>query len=154
MSNQMNQQILTDRKRSLYDEVFERSYKISDLVPVEEVDEDADSWDDVSDDDLDAEIMEALRHAGPAEEHDGLIREYAIALWMSDLPRVSMDDMVFETMEEAVDDFYWPKKMDRYELEDLLWEKDETYGYPEAHGVAEAAYIDKFDPRSEKYDSL
>jgi hypothetical protein len=136
-------------KKNLYAEVARKTYEMGDLIPPEDVDEEAETWEEVSDDDLDQAMMDALDHAGPSERCDGAIRECAVKLYLADLPRAPMRDLAFDSMEKAVENGYWPYKMDHRECEELLWETEEFPAYNEAYQTAARAYSDMMDPREE-----
>ena len=145
-------------KKAAYRAVYESNYLITTLIDPEEVDENADSWDDVDDDKLDDELHHAVDvQMSENNQYGGLIKELAIKIWLSEMPRVKLDDLVFETEEKALENEYWPYRVSSMEAESMLHKLVSfdrldipNSAFEEASGVVQAAALDKMDPRVHK----
>jgi len=143
------------KRKETYSEVYQDGYELSALIGPSDVEETADSWDDISDEELRAEIRECLTVANQERQYEGCIRDLAVTMWRNGLPRVSMDDMAFDDPETAVEKGYWPNSMDKWTCEEILFERDiPTDVRQEAWEVVSAAIADKLNPRVEKFASL
>jgi len=146
---------------TVYDQVYEVTYEISDLIDPSEVTDEAETWSDVDSDDLDHEISECVTVKNQERGMNGMLNELAIVFYMESLPRVSLDDLVYDTEEQALKNGYWPKRMSNYEAESVLTElhwddeiKIPQEAFNEASWVIDSAYCDRLDPRRSRRDSL
>jgi len=137
----------TDAKQA----AAEQAEPINMLINVSDIDESADSWDDISDEQIRQEITQSLDVISSERQYEGLIRDLAVTMWRSDPPRAPMGALVFETERAAVENGYWPNSMNKWEVEEILFELDiPTDVYNEAWEVVSMGVSDKMNPREEK----
>jgi len=145
-------------KRDAYDDVHESAYPIHDLIGPSDVSDDATSWSDVSDRDMDREVSRATEVVRSEGQYSGIARDLAVTVWIADLPRAPMSDLAFEDRREAVANGYWPYDMDIVEVREIVSEQFDRHdmqyrgAHEEAYGVITAAYADKLDPRADYGD--
>lgn len=145
----------------VYNDVYEVTYEISDLIDPSEVTDEAETWSDVDPDDLDQEISECITVKNEERGMNGMLNELATIFYMESLPRVSLDDLIYDTEEEALKNGYWPNSMTNYEAESILTELrwNDEFEIPQdavmkASWVIDSAYSDRLDPRRSRGDSL
>jgi hypothetical protein len=67
----------------------------------------------------------------------GIAEELAMSLHMESLPRVSMDSLVHETHEEALQVDIWPNECDKYEARQIIEEYNLVYDTARSDAVME-----------------
>lgn len=137
-------------KRAVVEQV---KYSLDDLIPPSDVEDGAETWDDIDEETLRMEVGESLDHL-VSEGALPAIDDLAIVLWRESLPRVPMDDLVFSDRATAVREGYWPYKMNRTEVTELLWEFADEYEWfheyqDEAEMQLHDAMVDAMHPLRE-----
>lgn len=106
----------------------ESTYSLDELIKPTDIDKSYNSWNSIPEDTLNREIGECIEHMErelypyPANsELYGLFEDLIYALWRDNLPRIPLDDLTAETPEKAVKKGYWPFKMSKYEVTDILY---------------------------------
>lgn len=144
-----------EKRKEAYSEAYETAYSLPELIGPSDIDDTADTWGDITDEQIESEIAECLDVVHTESQYEGLIRDLAVTLWRDSLPRVSMDHLVFDDKAEAVRNGYWPNRMNKWDCEEILFERDIPSDVrDEAYEVVSAGVADKLDPRADKGDSL
>jgi hypothetical protein len=146
-------QDIIDANRTAYEEGHSHAHTLSSLIDPSDVIEGADRWSDISDERLTQEVGESVEVIMSENQLEGVVRELAVTLWRDDLPRVSMDDMAFESKEKAVKEGYWPNSMDKWGCKEILFEQTiPSDVYRESQEVVEMGIIDKMHPKRSEGD--
>ena len=97
---------------------------LDDLIRPSDVDDDAESWDEVDDDALAAELHQATEIiCGESQRpYAGYAHDLAVQLTRDAMLRVPMDVRVYDDRAEAGKHGYWPNRMDRYRVTELIEE--------------------------------
>lgn len=97
---------------------------LSALINPSDVTDNAEEWSDIDTETIRQEAsrsVEVIVSENQQPFYD-MATDLALEFIKQELPRVPMSDMAFDSMETAVKRGYWPNKMDKYELEELVWE--------------------------------
>lgn len=144
-----------------YNQVYSNSYSIDELINPSDVTDGAETWGDVERDDLEKEIENSVTVKNHEGQYDSERTDLAITIWMSSMSRIKLEDVVFDSVYDALKNGYWPYSTNMYEAENMIKEMvwNDDLGIPkdaqeQASNVITSAYIDKLDPNSEKGDSL
>jgi len=142
------------RRKDVYGKVFQSTESMDRLIDPEDINEDAGSWSEISDDELDDEIHKSVQIQTQEGHYDNLVKGLAIAEWLNGMPRVRLEHLIFDTMEEALKNNYWPYTLSDMGAEAELHEMvmDSNKDIPNtarnrAHSLVHAATADKLDPR-------
>lgn len=139
-------------KKEAYEQAYEEAHSLPSLInPSDVTGFDGDSWGEMDNDLIRREIGESLSVIRSERQYDGLQRDLAITLWRDSLPRVPLSDMSFETQEECVENGYWPHRMNKWEIEELLFEQDiPNQCMNEAWEIISRGIADKMNPNRDK----
>lgn len=143
----------TDAKR----EAYKKAYPLHHLIRAEDVRDDAESWAEIRDEDIEEEVNESLSVMRSEGQYYYLQKPLAVRLKADDMMRIRMDDLVFDDRHEAVKNGYWPHKMTRQQVFSHLFEDDVTIEsgyYDDAWEVISQGIADKMNPRKEEPDYL
>lgn len=150
----MNRPLFLDCRDELYEEVYENAYCITELIHPSDVDEHAGSWEEVTDEALEREISQYIVDDGKHYYDSHIATETAIAAWLDDMPRVKMEHMKFDYMEEALIHGYWPNKLSSdaamNKLDEMLMDGDvhlPSDAMDTVQFITNSAVADKYDPR-------
>lgn len=145
--------IYEERKKA-YRKVYHEVDSMDDLINPTDLLEDAGSWGDVSDEVLDDELNEAVSVTMNEGQHKHDIDGLAIKEWISDMPRVDLDDMVFESYDEAIRNNYLPfdigRMAARCRIKDMIDNGDieiPRTAENRARNLIKEAVAHKLDPR-------
>lgn len=147
-----------EAKRDAYLEAYEAAeYDLTELISPDDVEEGSESWDDIDEDTLADEVSECVTVMSTEGQLDGIRNDLAVKIHRESLTRAPMDDLVFDTMREAVRNGYWPHTMNKWECEEHIQEigLDEIDEFHDSRNEAdEAVYhfgaYDKMHPFKEK----
>lgn len=143
---------LTSHGQAKNDGKEQAKYSLDELNRPDEVDDEAETWEDVDKDKLRQELGEASSRF-VTEQLDGLVTEHAIKHYLDELPRVTMDDLTYEDKEEAlVDGGIWPNEMREDDARNILWENQEAVtgdAFSWAHEAVSAGVFEVLNPLDE-----
>lgn len=111
----------TVKKQAKQAAIDQIQYSMDELIDPSDIDENADNWEDIDEDTLNMEVGEGIQ-VMVSENQIPAIKDLSVVLWRESLPRVPMKDLVFDDMETAVREGYWPNSMNRIEVTEILWE--------------------------------
>lgn len=143
------------RKRDAYKSAYdETKYDLTDLIRPDDVKDGADSWDDISDETLDEECHESVSVMMSEGQLAGIEDELAFGIWLNSLTRAPLEDLVFDTDKEAIENGYWPNHTNKWDAEEMLRERGIEQCpigiRDESREVVSAGAFDKLHPRREK----
>lgn len=130
----------------------ENATPLNELIRPSDVQEGADSWEEIDDETIEHECFESasIILSERQEPAHSIAHDLALTLWAKDLPRAPMEDLVFTTKEKAVREGYWPNKMDKWHLREILeemYQSEEYYWYyEEAREVVESGIVEGMKP--------
>lgn len=152
---------IVKQKKNVYSDVYEDAYSLKELIDHTDIDESAESWDEVSQHDIDEEVRKSTEVAMDESQFANKAKRLARSVWVKDLNRASMSDLLFDSEKEALKQGYLPRKMSWREAEDQLAQminRNETSipnaAWDESYTVIRAAVVDKLDPNAQKGESL
>ena len=95
---------------------------LDDLIRPSDVADDAETWDEVDDTMLAAELHQAVEIICSEGQYPyaALAHDLAMDMTRDTLLRVPMDDLVYDDRVEAVKNGYWPHKMNRTRVTELI----------------------------------
>lgn len=142
------------RKKELYDTVYGTVHSLDQLIDPSEVTEHAETWSDVSEEELEREIHQSVKMNLSESNYDNLVKGMAIYFWLHEMPRVKLEDLVFDSTDEALKNGYWPYNLSVMGAEAKLYDMTTSgdISIPntarnQAHSIAKSAVADKLDPR-------
>lgn len=147
---------IEEKRDKAYRKVYDEATSIDELIPPTDLVEDAGSWGDVPDEKIDDEIHQSVDIIMSEGQYDYDIDGLAISEWVADMPRVNIDDMVFEDYDEALRNQYQPNKIGfmaaRYRVRDMVDSGDLTIPQTarnKARNLIKQAIAHKLDPRKD-----
>lgn len=108
----------------------ESTYSLDDLIHPSDIDGSYSQWSEIPESVLNQELnrsIEVMESEFPQNRHSelaGLFDDLIYRLWREHMPRIPLDDLKAETPEKAVKKGYWPNKMSKYEVTDILFSLD------------------------------
>jgi hypothetical protein len=152
---------LMERKKNVYSQVYEEAHSLPEMINCTDIDESAESWDEVSQEDITPEVKQSASVMMDENQFKNRAKPLALHIWIKDLNRASMADLVFDTKAEALKNGYLPSSMSWQSAESKLTEMNNAgevnipnSAWDEAYNVIRAAIVDKLDPNAEKGESL
>lgn len=150
----MTNQDLIHKRKKAYRVAYRSTYSIPQMIDLEDVDEEANYWNDVDDRKLDEEIQECLDVRTNNSQIRSARRDLAMHEWLDSMARVRMEHLTFESEEEALKERYWPYHYSRLaavaKLYDIVGDGDiqiPNTARNRARNVVIEGTRDKLDPR-------
>jgi hypothetical protein len=117
----MSNKIGTEATESQVKEIAKESveYKISDLIQPSDIDENAETWEDIDRYTVEKECHESaeIMLQETQEPFGGMVRDYAIILWRDNMPRVNREHLTTDNDREILIDMgYWPYDMSYFDV--------------------------------------
>jgi len=111
--------------------ILKKEPSMNELISIDDVNQDVDSWDNVDKDRLADRID---RHWTYPINHPyaSLIEKLAIKQYIDDMQRVPMDDLNpdrFQGIEDMIVEGYWPYQTTRDEIKELVYEWKDDIDY-------------------------
>jgi hypothetical protein len=97
-----------DKRDHTYRKVYNETHSLKELIDPNEVTPEATSWDEIEQEDLERHIHDSIEVKMGEGHFSGDIEQLAVIEWVSDMPRVKLDDLVFDTVKEALENGYRP----------------------------------------------
>ena len=104
---------IEEARSKLYNEVYESTYSMDELINPSDIEEHAGSWVEVDDEKLDHELHKSVEISIGEDQFENEIKHLAVLEWLHDMPRASMEHLTFDTHEEALYENYWPFDLSR-----------------------------------------
>lgn len=150
----MTNQGLTHKRKKAYRVAYRSTHSLPQMIDPEDVDENADHWNDIDNRKLDDEIHECLDVRADNSQIRSAQRDLAIHEWLDCMARVKMEHLTFESEEEALKEGYWPYHYSRLaavaKLYDIVEDQDSKIpntARNRAWNVVIEGTRDKLDPR-------
>jgi hypothetical protein len=142
-----------DKRDHTYRKVYNETYSLDELIEPNEVTPDAETWDEVDEEDLERCIHDSIEVKTGEGHFAKEIDQLAIIEWVSDMPRVKLDDLVYDTIKEALENGYRPYKTGNmgatYRINEMIEEgrvEIPNTARNRARSLVKSAMADKLDP--------
>lgn len=142
-----------DKRDHTYRKVYNETYSLDELIEPSEVTPDAETWNEVKEEDLERCIHDSVEVKNGEGHFAGDIDQLAVIEWVSDMPRVKLDDLVYDTIKEALENGYRPYKTGNmgatYRIHEMIEEgrvEIPNTARNRARSLVKSAMADKLDP--------